>query len=532
MDFKFKIVNTIFSSMSKASIQSVILFLTFWNVLAYNIPFVVSVYNIVGHQSLSAVLLLSFTIFSLCILNMLFLTLISIKPLFKVLVVMQFLISTILLYSNATGKQYNPFAFDFYEWLEGLGRFFTFHFLLMLVFLVCLPSFTLLKIQIKWGSLKNNIIRWVGYSSISILILWCCFYLFETRWSPVYHESRSSLRNIVPFHFLDSSLKFIKQQYLNPIYDFTIIDSSPTIPSSKRNTTVVLVVAESVRADMFLSHTINPLIQSINTQGITIEACNTYHTSSLQCIFSFLSTESYSDSKGKHQQNLLDIMSLAGVNIYWLANENQCGDLCIKASIERVPFDCQKKDCSDEELVNMRYHRVLSELSPSEPNLIILHLKNISSPLYSKSYPKSVGSNHPTCDTALVSQCTDTQLINSYKNSLNYVTQLLIDINSYLEEFQNKYPTVETALVFTSNHGESLGEGGLYFHGAPKNIAPKEQLMVPLLLSDSRLNSDCISKSANGFTHDQIVHTLLHKFNIATKAYKANADIYTTCEQH
>ena len=41
---------------------------------------------------------------------------------------------------------------------------------------------------------------------------------------------------------------------------------------------------------------------------------------------------------------------------------------------------------------------------------------------------------------------------------------------------------LDTALLYVSDHGESLGENGLYLHGFPYSMAPHEQIAVPMLL--------------------------------------------------
>jgi lipid A ethanolaminephosphotransferase len=42
-----------------------------------------------------------------------------------------------------------------------------------------------------------------------------------------------------------------------------------------------------------------------------------------------------------------------------------------------------------------------------------------------------------------------------------------------------KNQTHQSAVLYMSDHGESLGEKGLYLHGMPYFIAPKEQTHVP-----------------------------------------------------
>src|SRR3546814_6748944 len=43
-------------------------------------------------------------------------------------------------------------------------------------------------------------------------------------------------------------------------------------------------------------------------------------------------------------------------------------------------------------------------------------------------------------------------------------------------------PGYDTALVYVSDHGESLGEDSLYLHGVPRAIAPSQLTQVPMVM--------------------------------------------------
>ncbi|EGD16431.1 putative membrane-associated, metal-dependent hydrolase, partial [Xanthomonas hortorum ATCC 19865] len=63
------------------------------------------------------------------------------------------------------------------------------------------------------------------------------------------------------------------------------------------------------------------------------------------------------------------------------------------------------------------------------------------------------------CKTADLGSCSRQDIVNAYDNSIGY-----------------------TAMIYVSDHGESLGEKGLYLHGVPYAIAPKEQTHVPMVM--------------------------------------------------
>ena len=96
----------------------------------------------------------------------------------------------------------------------------------------------------------------------------------------------------------------------------------------------------------------------------------------------------------------------------------------------------------------------------------------------------------------------------------------------------------DTAMLYVSDHGESLGENGLYLHGLPRSMAPREQIEVPMLFWASpafyaeRANVDpqCLRRSAQHDTsHDAIFHTLLPIFGLESPLYDETLDLLAAC---
>ena len=96
----------------------------------------------------------------------------------------------------------------------------------------------------------------------------------------------------------------------------------------------------------------------------------------------------------------------------------------------------------------------------------------------------------------------------------------------------------DTALVYLSDHGESLGEGGLYLHGMPYAIAPDEQKKVPMTMWFSPgfgrslgLDAACLKRKAAiaAASHDNYFHTVLGLMQVATPEYLAGMDLLEGC---
>ncbi len=58
--------------------------------------------------------------------------------------------------------------------------------------------------------------------------------------------------------------------------------------------------------------------------------------------------------------------------------------------------------------------------------------------------------------------------MNTYDNTLVYVDYIVDKAINLLKEHQDKFTT---SPVYLSDHGESLGENGIYLHGLPYAIA-------------------------------------------------------------
>ena len=95
----------------------------------------------------------------------------------------------------------------------------------------------------------------------------------------------------------------------------------------------------------------------------------------------------------------------------------------------------------------------------------------------------------------------------------------------------------DTALLYLSDHGESLGENGLFLHGIPYAIAPQVQTSVPMVLwlsegfrRASGLDQECIrSRSANKLSHDYLFHTVLGLLQVETAVHERRYDLSDGC---
>jgi lipid A ethanolaminephosphotransferase len=91
-------------------------------------------------------------------------------------------------------------------------------------------------------------------------------------------------------------------------------------------------------------------------------------------------------------------------------------------------------------------------------------------------------------------------------------------------------------MIYVSDHGESLGEHGLYLHGLPYAIAPDLQTRVPMVVWLSRqmasgdVDARCVRrKSHAALSHDNLFHSVLGLLDVETQAYLPALDIFDGC---
>jgi lipid A ethanolaminephosphotransferase len=167
------------------------------------------------------------------------------------------------------------------------------------------------------------------------------------------------------------------------------------------------------------------------------------------------------------------------------------------------------------------------DLHPRGDILIVLHQMGNHGPAYYKRYPQAFEKFKPACRESDLSLCSRDEIVNAYDNAILYTDHFLAKAIELLQKNDSKF---ETGLFYVSDHGESLGENGLYLHGLPKSFAPSAQLHVPAIMwLGSRFHATTtpalLAKSKKRFSHDNVFHTVLGLFEIDSATYRPEMDI-------
>jgi lipid A ethanolaminephosphotransferase len=156
--------------------------------------------------------------------------------------------------------------------------------------------------------------------------------------------------------------------------------------------------------------------------------------------------------------------------------------------------------------------------------LIVLHQMGNHGPAYYKRYTPEFEKFTPICKTNQLEKCTQEEISNAYDNALLYTDTFLAKTIELLKQYNN---THKTAMLYMSDHGESLGEQGIYLHGLPYFMAPDAQIHIGTMLWMNKSFKEEVGRvdTDKRYTQDNLFHTLLGLFNVQTKVYKKEMDI-------
>ena len=138
----------------------------------------------------------------------------------------------------------------------------------------------------------------------------------------------------------------------------------------------------------------------------------------------------------------------------------------------------------------------------------------------------------PECHSRALQDCTQQALDNVYDNSIAYTDRMLARAIDWLGTQSSRYAP---ALLYLSDHGESLGEGHLFLHGMPLALAPHEQTHVPLLMwlpPTAAAQAGCLrAQRDRPLSHDHLFHTVLGLVGVRSTEYRPALDINSSCRR-
>jgi lipid A ethanolaminephosphotransferase len=311
-----------------------------------------------------------------------------------------------------------------------------------------------------------------------------------------------------------------------------------------RPTLFVLVVGETARAQNFslngYGRETNPELARRDVVSFPgAQACGTSTEVSLPCMFSAFGRRHYDEDKILGHESLLHVLARAGLEVHWLDNQSGCKGVCDGLPAQQADQAMVQALCADGKCLDEVLLREMEGVARDRHGnvFVVMHQMGSHGPAYYRRYPAAFKRFTPACESDDLRVCSKAEIANAYDNSLLYTDHVLGRLIDFLDRAQ---ATHDTAMLYVSDHGESLGENGLYLHGMPYAIAPDVQKNVPLVLWMSPafrrsfgIDQECLRRRAGAAaSHDNLFHSLLGVLDVETAAYEAGMDLFAPCRDH
>jgi lipid A ethanolaminephosphotransferase len=313
--------------------------------------------------------------------------------------------------------------------------------------------------------------------------------------------------------------------------------------TGRRPTLLVVVVGETVRAANWqLNGYPRPTTPELAARQDVISllqarACGTSTEVSLPCMFSPYGRADYDEHRIGATDSLLHVLHHAGLQVLWRDNQAGCKGVCAGLPAEdvsrsTVPDLCGDERCFDEILL----HGLDGVVKSATGDLVVvLHQLGNHGPAYFRRYPDAYRRWTPACERNELRECSRDEIVNAYDNAIAYTDRFLSRTIAFLEGQRGRF---DVAMTYVSDHGESLGERGLYLHGMPHAIAPHEQTEVPMfwwIPEDAarglRVDLGCLRDLAatRPSGHDELYHSIVGLLDVRTPRYLAARDLFAGC---
>lgn len=418
---------------------------------------------------------------------------------------------------------------------------FSLRLLLYFFLLGLLPAMTVLLVRVEYDSFGHELVSRFKSITLCLLVIIAAA-LPQSRFYASFLREHKPLRYYTnPTYYIYSVAKRLLRPQGGVAHARQIIGLDAHIPADdKDRELIIMVVGETARADHFslngYDRLTNPLVSREDVVSLRqLYSCGTSTATSVPCMFSLYDRQSYSEAKVDSVENVLDVMRHAGVSVLW--RENNSNSKKIAAGVQYEDFRsprtnpvCEDGECRDEGMLAGLGEYI--ESIPKGDIVVVLHQMGSHGPAYWKRYPAAFEKFTPTCRTNQLEECSVEEIINTYDNTILYTDYFLSRVISLLEEFDNRF---ETAMIYISDHGESLGEGGMYLHSLPYFFAPEMQKHVAGILWFGRsykLDREALRKKGDQkYSHDNVFHTLLGMLELQTPLYNPKLDILAVGEK-
>lgn len=530
----------------KISQTLMVMYLSIFFACFYNLTFFRKVLNVYPVNSGSNLFLLSLFIILVAAINLI-LNILRVEVFLKFFLIFLFFLSSVASYvmdnfgiAIDEAMILNAFKTNSQE----IADLYTVKFFLYLLFLFIIPSVLIFKINLDIKSTKQEIFSRLKSIGITIIVVLVLLLSFGKNYASFFREQKPLRYYTNPTYFMYSIGKFSSGLIKNPNKKMQAIGQDSRIPVQDLDRElIILIIGETARRDRFslngYNKETNPLLKKESVYSFTnVTSCGTSTAVSVPCIFSNIGRKKFTVEDGRATENLLDVLShTKDVNVLWRDNNSDSKGVAARAKYEDYKSPQLNMICDPEcrdlgMLIGLQAH---IDTVKEKDIVIVLHQMGNHGPAYYKRYPKEFAKFMPFCESNDFSKCTDEEISNAYDNAILYTDYFLAKTIELLKNNSAKFSTV---MFYVSDHGESLGENGVYLHSMPYMIAPKEQVEVPLIMwfggeIEREIKKDLLKERLNQpFSHDNVFHTVLSLMEIESSSFNPEMDILNKIQFH
>lgn len=397
-------------------------------------------------------------------------------------------------------------------------------FILWIIFSIIVPLTLLFWAKISYAKSLKNVLLLNFLGSFALLVLAGLAIFIDSSKITSFARNYPLMKKLnAPFYQIYSGVKVATNSFSKPSILEVLTDDASM--KEKRPKLLVFVLGETARAQSYslLGYTKNdtnyytrPYVESGNAKYFDFSSCGTATLKSVPCMFAHVGRQEHTSDL--FASNAVDFLAKVGVNQLWLGNNTGgCKGVC-----DRITHFYGKADFDDMLLPLAKQFIEASVKSGEGEYALYLHLLGSHGPTYYKRYPDEFKRFSPTCDTSDLSKCDNEAILNTYDNTVLFTDYILSELMKELSKITN----MEASLMYLSDHGESLGENGIYLHGLPYLLAPEYQKRVPFLFFSTNKELVANLNEEKALSQDNIFHSLLGYFKISSKYYDEKLDIF------
>ena len=398
--------------------------------------------------------------------------------------------------------------------------FFNWSLWLFIFALGVLPALFCLFQPVVYGKAKK-LAAYCG-GALAIVLAVASMNIGQTLWISQHDTELGGL--LQPWSYLVNTVRVISSNHDEQAEETRLPDGRI---ADDEKAVVVLVIGESARKANFqlygYQRPTNPLLsKQAGLKVYQATSCATYTTAGTKAIL-----------EPKNSDELYELLPnyafRTGVDVAW--RTSNWGEPPIH--IDEYLTDTELAGLYPDENADfdgILFKGLRERIASSKKNkvLIVLHTSTSHGPKYADKYPKEFEVFKPVARSVEEGEANVNLLVNAYDNTILYTDYLLDGLINTLRSLDGWH----SAMIFISDHGESLGENKIFMHGLPMRLAPKVQFEIPFLVWTSENFRDYKSHSEQSLPaileQHYVFHSVLNLLSIQSPAYNKDFDIFKT----